>query len=176
MTDYNDLSAKDLRTELRQRDLPVSGNKTTMVKRLVTADAELGTEDEEFDPDQLFGDNVLRFEAAVDKLCDALEISGTAMGTVKAAIIPNAVPDEAPVPEGVRSAAAELVAAAEEQLAATRESIREATRKLLTTQPDGRQRALRVLGEYGGSVSAVPENDLGRCLSALTNELEQING
>ena len=167
MNEYDDWSAKDLRTELRAKDLPVSGNKATMVKRLVTAAAELGTEDEEFDPDQLFGDNVLRFEAAVDKLCDAIG----EMGIVKAVVIP---PDDAPVPEGVRSAAAELVAAADEQLAATRESIREMTRKLLTAQPDGRQRALRVLGEYGGNVSSVIENDLARCLSALTKELEEV--
>ena len=167
--DYNDLSAKDLRIELRQRDLPVSGNKPTMVKRLVTADAEQGTEDEEFDPDQLFGDNVLRFEAAIDKLCDVIESLDT--GTI---VDVTAEPDEAPVPEGVRSAAADLVAAADEALAVTRESIRDATRRLLTAQPDGRQRALRVLGEYGGSVSAVPENDLGRCLSALTNELAEV--
>ncbi len=169
--DYNDLSAKDLRIELRTRDLPVSGNKPTMVKRLVTADAELGTEDEEFDPDQLFGDHGLRFEAAIDQRCDVIESLDT--GTTAAALA--AVPDEAPVPEGVRSAAADLVAAVEEELAATRESIREVTRKLLTAQPDGRQRALRVLGEYGGSVSAVPENDLGRCLSALTNEFKAIS-
>lgn len=58
---------------------------------------------------------------------------------------------------------------------ATREDVRGATRKLLTAQPDGRARALRVLNEHGGSVSSVPEADLGRCLAALVGELKALS-
>ncbi len=167
--DYNDLSAKDLRTELRGRDLPVSGTKGVMVKRLVTADAELGCEDEEFDPDQLFGDNVIRFEAAIDRLCDAINSMGGA---------PTPMPTKAKA--AITVAAKDLIDATESPNPAEaadddREAIREVTRKLLTAQPDGRTRALRVLGEYGGSVSAVPANDLGRALAVLTRELNEVN-
>lgn len=55
-------------------------------------------------------------------------------------------------------------------LVATRDEVRNAARKLLTLQPDGRDRALSILSEFGGSVSAVPESDLGKCLEGLEQE------
>lgn len=75
-------------------------------------------------------------------------------------------------PDDIRNSMSvtEVKAPESEEVTCTRDDIRDAARMLLTTQPDGRARALKVLNRFGGSVSKVPENSLDECLTALENE------
>ena len=160
---FSEMTIAELKEELRERGLPVSGSKAELTMRLLEHDdaneAEVDEGPEADDDYSGWYDRIL--EAMLD-LTQAIRDLTDAAPRVR-----DSLPDGDDAEESHLAPVSDST-----QL---RDDIRGAARRLLTAQPDGRKRALRVLGEYGGSVSAVPENDLERCLTSLENEIAEMD-
>ena len=152
---WEDSTIAVMKDELRRLGMPVSGSHAELVKRLdaLDEDVEVASPTPEGEVQQRASESTAE---AVDRLRTVLEGLLEALGNT----------DDGPTEQFPTSHP--------EAPMNIREDIRDAARQLLTAQPDGRTRALRVLGEYGGSVSTVGDNDLERCLIALQNELKEV--
>jgi len=144
---YQELTVEQLKDELRDRDLPVSGNKDELVARLEEDDAGQGAE--ALDP-------AVRVAIALEEIaCNTADI------------LAQLERMEGPGPHEEHPTEVKVETP-------DRDELRDVARRLLTAQPDGRARALNVLGQFGGSVSEVPEDDVSKCLTALQFELEAV--
>ncbi len=188
MTDevgYAAWTVAEMKAELRLRGLKVSGSRAELVERLEEHDEETEVEEK---PEE----ETMTVEGVIDALGAILEALGQAAEGKSVTIVINphgrlknngGIPEQdlhdagdAPAKSRVNThdarnwgSAVDLDEEAGEKV--DREDVRNAARKLLTIQPDGRKKALNVLAQYGGSVSAVSEADLPRVLADLLSEL-----
>lgn len=166
---YETWTIAELKGALRELPLPVSGSKAELVARLVEYDKDVEEEAEEveaIEKEELYGDSPIA--AVLNRIADLLEpFAGIAEQLAaqmqtdeeKSPTAPTLVPASPPEPD---------------ESDTLRAHVKDATKRLLTAQPDGRSRAKSVLAEFGGSVSKVDADDLGACLQALQNHLDEL--
>lgn len=156
---WEDSTIALMKEELRRLGMKVSGSHAELVERLDALNADVEVEEPEEEEAE-----VATVEGVIEALGAILEALGAASEGKSVTIVIN------PRDNGKPNAEVHHGGGSPED--DMREAIRNTTRQLLTAQPDGRSRALNILAQYGGSVSAVPDNDLERCLIGLQAELD----
>lgn len=160
---YSSWTIAAMKEELRERGMRVSGSHAELVERLKDDFTPDDSSEEEEEEETESKD----YSAWYDSALEATHALASAISELASAI--SGLPENPAVPAPQAKTSAPAAATP-----TNRDTIREITRRLLTAQPNGRERALRVLSEFGGSVSSVPEDELGACLEALEGELEQL--
>jgi len=172
---YEAWTIAEMKEELRSRELPVSGSKAELIIRLEEDDPEVEEEGEEVE--KVEQDPVATALNRVASVFESLRDMLTPFSSV-AEDIAQHMQEDANSPTEMfpttHAGHASTPAPEPDETDTLRAHVKDATKRLLTAQPDGRKRAKSVLAEFGGSVSKVDADDLGACLQALQNHLDEI--